>query len=81
MGSSETIREKYIYNNKLYYILPNTLAYCRCCDIPFMNMQKSLDAAAFRQIHVLILAKQHLTMEGLEQIRLIKNTMNRARIK
>lgn len=42
--------------------------------------QKGLDSAAFREVHALILAKAHLTTEGLAQIRSIKSTMNRARM-
>lgn len=42
--------------------------------------QKSLDAQAFREVHALMVQKQHLTAIGLEQIRQIKLTMNRARM-
>jgi hypothetical protein len=45
-----------------------------------LQTQKSLDATAFRLIHSLILAKKHLTVEGLDEIRNIKATMNRARM-
>jgi len=46
-----------------------------------LQTQKRLDAEAFRQVLMLVLAKQHLNPEGLEEIRLIKATMNRARMK
>lgn len=42
--------------------------------------QKRLDAEAFRYVHTLMKAKQHLTSSGLEEIRAIKGTMNRARM-
>jgi hypothetical protein len=45
-----------------------------------LQTQKALDAAAFRQIHSLILAKKHLTVEGLNQIKSIKATMNKGRM-
>jgi hypothetical protein len=45
-----------------------------------LQTQKALDAEAFRQIHSLILAKKHLTVEGLNQIRSIKATMNKGRM-
>lgn len=45
-----------------------------------LQTQKALDAAAFRKIHTMILAKKHLTVEGIEAIKLIKSTMNRARM-
>lgn len=31
--------------------------------------KKALDAAAFREVHALVKAKKHLTVEGLQQIR------------
>lgn len=45
-----------------------------------LQSQKQLDALAFRQVLNLVLAKQHLTEEGLQQIRVIKASMNRARM-
>ena len=48
-------------------------------DYP-LHTQKSLDFWAFKQIHGLVSAKQHLTEEGLNKIRGIKATMNRARM-
>jgi hypothetical protein len=45
-----------------------------------LQTQKALEAKAFRQIHSLILAKKHLTVEGLDQIRSIKATMIKARM-
>ena len=39
---------------------------------------KSLDYVAFRNIHRLIVNKEHLTPEGLDKIQSIKATMNRA---
>ena len=43
--------------------------------------QKRLDAEAFMQVHALMVQGKHLTPEGLEMIRGIKATMNRARMK
>jgi hypothetical protein len=48
-------------------------------DYP-LQTQKSKDYWAFKQIHGLILAKKHLTEEGLNKIRGIKATMNKARM-
>lgn len=45
-----------------------------------LHTQKALDAAAFKQVHALIKAKQHLTTEGVAQIQLIKASMNRGRM-
>lgn len=45
-----------------------------------LQSQKRLDAEAFLQVLNLVLAKKHLTQEGLDQIRQIKSTMNRARM-
>jgi hypothetical protein len=42
--------------------------------------QKRLDAAAFMEVHALMVQGKHLTPEGLEIIRRIKSTMNRARM-
>ena len=48
-------------------------------DVHPLQTQKQLDAIAFRQVLDLVLAKRHLTLEGLSEIRKIKSTMNRAR--
>lgn len=48
-------------------------------DYP-LQTQKHLDYLAFKQIHSLMLAKQHLNSDGLKLIRGIKKTMNRARM-
>jgi len=45
-----------------------------------LKTKKFLDAEAFIKIHKLILTKKHLTIEGLNQIKSIKATMNRARM-
>lgn len=42
--------------------------------------QKRLDAEAFRKVHALMKDKQHLTVNGLEEIRAIKSSMNRGRM-
>jgi hypothetical protein len=44
-----------------------------------LQTQKKPDAKAFREVHALIKAKQHLTAEGLQQIRQLKASMNRGR--
>lgn len=44
-----------------------------------LRTQKALDAAAFREVHALVKAKKHLTVEGLQQIRRLKATMNKGR--
>jgi hypothetical protein len=41
--------------------------------------QKRLDAEAFRQVHAMMCKGLHLTSGGLADIRVIKDTMNRAR--
>lgn len=48
-------------------------------DCPLVT-QKRLDADAFRKVHSLMVNKLHLTAGGLEEIRAIKSTMNRARM-
>ena len=45
-----------------------------------LQSQKAMDAAAFREVHAMMVNKEHLTHEGLAKIRLIKSTMNRARM-
>ncbi len=45
-----------------------------------LQTQKRLDAAAFKQVLSLVLAKKHLTKDGLQEIIDIKSTMNRARM-
>jgi hypothetical protein len=45
-----------------------------------LQTQKALDAESFRKIHSFILAKNHLTIEGLDEIKSIKATMNKARM-
>ena len=42
--------------------------------------QKRLDAEAFRKVHALMKDGRHLTPDGLNEIRVIKSTMNRARM-
>lgn len=49
-------------------------------DVYPLQSQKRLDAEAFLQVLNLVLAKQHLTQEGLDKIKAIKSTMNRARM-
>lgn len=44
-----------------------------------LQTQKALDAAAFREVHALVKAKKHLTVEGLQQIRRLKANMNKGR--
>lgn len=44
-----------------------------------LQTQKALDAAAFREVHALVKDGRHLTAEGLDKIRVLKGTMNRAR--
>lgn len=44
-----------------------------------LQTQKALDAECFIKVYHMMLNKQHLTEEGLEQIKAIKNTMNRFR--
>jgi len=41
--------------------------------------QKRLDAADFRRVHAMMCKGLHKTADGLEEIRAIKATMNRAR--
>jgi hypothetical protein len=48
-------------------------------EYPLMT-QKRLDAEAFRKVHALMKDGRHLTPDGLDEIRAIKNTMNRARM-
>jgi hypothetical protein len=48
-------------------------------EYPLMT-QKRLDAEAFRKVHALMKDGQHLTPDGLDEIRAIKSTMNRARM-
>lgn len=48
-------------------------------DYP-LQTQKALDAKAFIHVHRLIIGKAHLTESGLQEIRNIKSTINRARI-
>lgn len=48
-------------------------------ECPLMT-QKRLDADAFRQVHALMKRGQHLTLSGLDEIRSIKGSMNRARM-
>ena len=48
-------------------------------QFPLMT-QKRLDAEAFRKVHTMMGNKLHLTVDGLEEIRAIKATMNRARM-
>lgn len=45
-----------------------------------LHSQKRLDALAFQQVLNLVVAKEHLTEEGLQKIVEIKATMNRARM-
>lgn len=44
-----------------------------------LQTQKRLDAEAFRQVHGMMVQGLHKTSEGIEAIRAIKVTMNRAR--
>nr|ATX61960.1 hypothetical protein [Tremella fuciformis]ATX62025.1 hypothetical protein [Tremella fuciformis] len=46
---------------------------------PLMT-QKRLDAEAFRKVHSMMKQGLHLTSTGLDEIRAIKSTMNRARM-
>ena len=46
---------------------------------PLMT-QKRLDAEAFRAVHVLMKSGRHLTPDGLNEIRTIKDSMNRGRM-
>lgn len=46
-----------------------------------LQTQKGLDAKAFREAHAMIMNKEHLTVEGINKIRKIKSTMNRARMR
>jgi len=48
-------------------------------EYPLMT-QKRLDAEAFRKVHALMKDGRHLTPDGLDEIRAIKSTMNRARM-
>jgi hypothetical protein len=48
-------------------------------EYPLMT-QKRLDAEAFRKVHALMKDGRHLTPDGLDEIRVIKSTMNRARM-
>ena len=48
-------------------------------EYPLMT-QKRLDAEAFRKVHALMKDGKHLTSTGLEEIRAIKGSMNRARM-
>jgi hypothetical protein len=41
--------------------------------------QKRLDAEAFRQVHAMMCEGLHLTSDGLDAIRTIKQSMNRSR--
>ncbi|KAJ3111081.1 hypothetical protein HK100_002811 [Physocladia obscura] len=45
-----------------------------------LRTQKALDMQAFAQVHGMMKQGLHLTPEGLEEIRAIKATMNRARM-
>lgn len=49
-------------------------------DLYPLKTKKNLDALAFRQVFEKVKRKEHLTEDGLAQIREIKNTMNRKRI-
>jgi LAGLIDADG endonuclease len=46
-----------------------------------LQSQKALDAKAFREVHSMMINKEHLTHEGVEKIKLIKASMNRGRMK
>jgi len=46
-----------------------------------LETNKRLDAEAFRKVHSLMKEKRHLTQNGLDEIKAIKATMNRARMK
>jgi hypothetical protein len=46
-----------------------------------LHTQKALDAKAFRDVYAMMLNKEHLTHEGIAKIRLIKESMNRGRMK
>lgn len=53
--------------------------------IPFLDQyplhtQKALDLLVFRQVHGMMKNGLHLTPEGLEEIRALKSTINRARM-
>lgn len=48
-------------------------------EYPLMT-QKRLDAEAFRKVYALMKDGRHLTPDGLDEIRAIKSTMNRARM-
>jgi hypothetical protein len=45
-----------------------------------LQTNKRLDAEAFRKVHTLMKEKSHLTQTGLDEIKAIKATMNRARM-
>lgn len=45
-----------------------------------LQTQKKLDALSFREVHRMMKSGLHLTSHGLEQIRAVQATMNRARM-